>query len=136
MAYIDLTYYRDTFKGNTIPENEFTRISEIASDTVSAICYIKPKFNILLNNQFKNDVFYEAELIYEQGGVDAILGMSDASQAGGEERLANYSISGGSAKNGSSLKMYNGIPISPMAEMLLRNLGLMSRWAYAEFVPQ
>lgn len=136
MAYIDRTYYEDTFKGNTIPESEFDRIADIASETVYAICYVKPKGNTLLKNQFKNAVCYETELIYEQGGVDAILGMSDASQAGGSESLANYSTSGASAQQGSSLKMYGGIPISPMSEMLLRNLGLMSRWAYAEFMPQ
>ena len=132
MAYIDSTYYSETFRGREIPASEFPRLADIASDFVYGICYVKPNDVTVTKDDFKRAVAYQVELLYEQGGVDTILGRSEASQTVGSESLSDYSVSAGGASKDSSLKMCEGIPISPMAYMKLEQLGLMCRWAYAE----
>lgn len=131
MAYIDCVFYKE-FGGKPIPAADFTRIAEIASDVIYGICRIKPDSEIEASPQFRQAVAYEVEMLYEQGGIDAIIGMSESSMSGGSESLGDYSISGGGAAQ-SALPTYNGIPVSSLALCKLRELGLMSRWAYAEF---
>lgn len=130
MAYIDKTFYDDTFHGTEIPEGEFDRLADIASDVVYGICIIKPEAEDLIDETFKKAVAYQVELLYRQGGLDAVVGFSEASCSGGSESLGDYSISEGNARQ-EAVKTYNGIPVSSMALMLLRRLGLMARWAYA-----
>lgn len=130
MAYIDQTYYDETFKGTPIPADVFDRLAEIASDVVYGICIIKPEEKDLIDTAFKKAVAYQVELLHAQGGVDAISGFSSASRSGGSEHLGDYSVSDGSATQ-LSVNMFNGIPVSSMTIMLLRQLGLMNRWAYA-----
>ena len=131
MAYIDETYYNQTFKGKSIPHEEFDRIADIASDAVYDICRVKPSGNTLQKSDFKRAVCYEAEMIYEQGGVDAILGFSAASVGSGGERLGDYSVSAPSAGSG-IITARGGIPVSTLTISLLRKIGLMCRWAYAK----
>ena len=130
MAYINQTYYDETFKGTPIPTDVFDRLAEIASDVVYGICIIKPEEKDLIDMTFKKAVAYQVELLHAQGGVDAISGFSSASRSGGSEHLGDYSVSDGSATQ-QSVNMFNGIPVSSMTIMLLRQLGLMNRWAYA-----
>lgn len=130
MAYIDRTFYNDTFHGTEIPEDEFCRLADIASDVVYGICIIKPEAEDLIDETFKKAVAYQVELLYRQGGIDAVVGFSEASYSGGSESLGDYSISEGNARQ-EAVKTYNGIPVSSMTLMLLRRLGLMARWAYA-----
>lgn len=130
MAYIDKTFYESSFHGITIPMEEFDRLADIASDVVYGICIIKPEDEDLIDETFKKAVAYQVELLYRQGGVDAVVGFSEASYSGGSESLGDYSISGGNARQ-EAVKTYNGIPVSSMTLMLLRKLGLMARWAYA-----
>ena len=133
MAYIDYTYYTDTFHGSAIPQTAFARLADVASDVVYAICLNKPAGSVLLKNEFKKAVAYQTEFIFEQGGLEAVYGRSDASQSGGSEHLGNYSVSSVSGRGGSSdaVKMYNGVPLSPISLDLLERLGLMSQWVYA-----
>ena len=136
MAYINETFYNTKFCGRPIPAADFPRLADIASDVIDSICYIKPEGEILTDKRFKRAVAYQLELLYEQGGVDAITGSSELSQSGGSESLGDYSVSSGgsgSAADGSAMKVVNGIPISPLAYALLEQLGLMQRWAYAGF---
>lgn len=131
MAYIDQDYYEQTFGGKPIVNPfEFKRLADIASEVVYDICRVKPNETDLVKDEFKRAVAYEVEFLCEQGGVDAILGFSNASMAGGNESLGDYSVSGGSSAE-AVITAPGGIPISPMALMMLRRIGLMSRWAYA-----
>lgn len=134
MAYIDTAYYTETFGGSAILASEFPRMAEIASDIVDCICSFMIPASMLANDKFKRAVCYQTELIYEQGGVDAISGLSEASQSGGSESLGDYSVSGGGASNGGSesqFTMLYGIPISPLTLMMLTRLGLRCAWVYA-----
>lgn len=130
MAYIDAAYYTDTFKGTAISESEFDRLADIASDLVYAICAVKPSEEVQTLSDFKKAVAYEVEFLYEQGGLEAIYGRSDASQSGGSESLADYSVSGGNSTQ-DAVKTYDGIPCSSMMLMLLEKLGLLTAWVYA-----
>lgn len=132
MAYIDKAYYCDTFHGKEIPEGDFDRLADIASDLVYDICRIKPKETDLVDERFKKAVAYQVEFLHEQGGTEAIVGRSEATMAGSSESLGDYSVS---ANTGAQqvITTKDGLPVSSMAVMQLRRLGLMSRWAIAEF---
>lgn len=131
MTYIDQSFYSESFGGREIPQNEFDRLADIASDIIYDVCNRKPDSNIEANSVFKKAVCYETELLYEQGGVDAILGFSEAALNGNSESLGDYSISAGTTAQ-AAVMTYNGIPISPLAVMSLKRLGLMTKWVYAE----
>lgn len=130
MAYIDKDYYGNEFGGQPIEDNDFPRLADFASEVVYDICRVKPIESDLVKAEFKKAVAYEVEFLSEQGGIDAILGFSASSMAGGSESLGDYSVSGGSSAQ-AVLTTPGGIPVSPMAIMLLRRIGLMSKWAYA-----
>lgn len=132
MSYITKKFYDETFVGTEIPNSEFERLAGIASDVIYDVCIIKPTENELANEVFQKAVCYQTEMLYLQGGIDAITGFSESSQRAGSESLGDYSVGG--AGNGSVAisGTIGGIPVSQMAIGQLRRLGLMSRWAYAE----
>jgi hypothetical protein len=131
MAYIDKAFYDNVFHGKSIPNDDFDRIADAASDVVYELCYIKPDEAMQQELDFKRAVAYQTEFISEQGGLDAILGFSAAAVSGGGERLGDYSVNAGGTLQESAIAC-NGIPVSGMALMLLKKLGLRVRWAYAE----
>ena len=128
MAYIDYEFYTATFGGDAVPQAEFARLAQMASDIVDAIVY-KPITEV--TDRVKRAVCYELDMLYAQGGVEAVNG-----QSAGEisyENLGDYSVTAQTASTASasaSLSL-NGIPVSKLTESLLRQEGLMSRWAYA-----
>ena len=101
MPYIDKQYYGNTFKGNKdlISNTDFERILDIASDVVYDIARIKPSESDVASELFKKAVAYEVEFLIEQGGIDAILGFSNAALAGASESLGDYSVSAGSGNS-------------------------------------
>ena len=134
MPYITKTYYDSEFHGRSIPANEFDRLADIASEVIYGVCRVKPDDDDVLDATFKKAVAYEVEFLQEQGGIDAILGFSDVQLSAGGEHLGDYSVSAGGNSAGSSgysVIVVDGIPVSSMSIMLLRRMGLMSRWAYA-----
>jgi len=132
VTYIDSTFYAETFKGQEIPSEDFDRIAEAASENIYAVCRIKPDDDMIAQTDFKKAVCYQAEMLYEQGGIDAITGLSVVSAAGGSESLGDYSVSAGSAQRAVAT-LVGGVPVSPIALQIMKRLGLMSRWAYSGF---
>lgn len=130
MAYIDKTFYDETLHGTKIPTSEFYRLAEIASEVIYDVCILKPDAEDLIDPTFKKAVAYQVELLYLQGGIDAITGFSESALTGGSESLGDYSTSSGTTYQTAVFTSY-GIPVSGVALMLLRRLGLMTRWAYA-----
>lgn len=130
MNYITASYYSDTFHGTEIPSSDFNRLAEAASETIYSVCLVKPSACETRNAEFKKAVCYQTEMLYQQGGIDAITGFSAASAAGGSESLGDYSVSSGSAGKAVATAE-GGVPVSPLALQILKRLGLMSRWAYA-----
>lgn len=131
MAYINKEYYKDVFKGTNIPETEFDRLAEIASDITYDVCNTKPDKYDCKDEYFLKAVAYEVEFLHEQGGIDAVVGFSDADTSYSSEHLGNYSYTGNN-KDKNGVKFINGVPVSSMSIMLLRRLGLMCRCVYNE----
>lgn len=131
MAYIDKAYYTDEFKGTIIPNNEFPRLAEIASDVIASVATIEIDENAAKTAEVKKATAYEVEMLYHQGGIDAVLGFAE-STAVSSESLGGYSVSN-AANNGSQviIRTKDGIPVSSLAIALLKKAGLMCRWAYA-----
>lgn len=131
MAYIDYTYYTETFGGQEIPASDFPRLANTVTDIIDSICDVKPEGAMLTNEKFLRANGYGVEFLYQQGGLEAIFGRSDASQSGGSESLGNYSVSEGGSGNKTGVAMWRGIPVSSMLIELLEQLGLLHRWLYA-----
>lgn len=132
MTYIDSSFYTNTFNGQEIPGDEFDRLAEAASEAIYAVCRKKPDQDMIVNEDFKKAVCYETELLYEQGGLDVIMGISLASGAGGSEHLGDYITTSGNTQRGVAT-LAGGFPVSPVAMQILKRLGLMTRWAYSGF---
>lgn len=128
MAYIDYEYFKTEFAGCDIPNPEFLRLVSIASDVIDSIVSIDIDENADYMNSVKKATAYEVEMIYAQGGADAITGMASCN-AVSSESLGSYSISMSNNSN-NSVKSKGGIPISELSISLLKKAGLMSRWAY------
>ena len=135
MAYLTMEYYTDTFKGNVLPVDdaeEFERIVRMASDVIDAAVMIPIDLEKVDADQVAKACAYEAEYLYSEGGVDAIMGKA-ASQMAVTEKLDDYSISEGQTDTAQAqLKSIDGIPFSGLALAILRSLGLMARWVYAD----
>lgn len=134
MAYIDQEYYEDTFQGLSIPDEEFPRLADTASDVIDSIVQKPvPLTDGKASADVKRATAYEVECLFSQGGIDAVTGFA-AGITAQSESLGNYSI-GRSAPSAAgaaiSILSHDGIPVSSMAVSLLRKAGLMCRWAYA-----
>lgn len=122
--YIDKEYYTTTFMGTPLPDAEFARLADIASDVIDMV--VQLPVPDLVPDAVKKAVAYEVECLSAQGGIDAITGFS--ASASSSESLGQYSISKGSIPG---IPMVNGLPVSVMTIEMLRKAGLMKRWAYA-----
>ena len=130
MAYIDNTFYATEFKGVSIPDKEFLRLADIASDLIDSICTLEIDSKSA-PTEVKKAVAYEVEMLYLQGGVDAIAGMADGLTTGSES-LGSYSVSrntGGTAQT--IMRSKDGIPISSLTISILRKAGYIQRWVPA-----
>ena len=130
MAYITKEEYKTIFGGCDIPDTEFKRLASIASDVIDSIVTVKIDTAADYMDKVQKVTAYEVEMLYEQGGVDAVTGMASGS-AISSESLGGYSVSA-NASVASKTTTKGGIPISELTISLLKNAGLMSRWAYYE----
>lgn len=131
MSYINREYYDDIFCGTPIEDNSlFERLADISSDVIYEVCIVKPSQTDEQTETFKKAVAYEVEMLYKQGGIDAAVGYAESSLTGVSEHLGDYSCSGGTPRHG-AIRTSDGVPVSSMAIMILRKMGLMCRWAYA-----
>lgn len=130
MAYITRDYYQNTFKGTPIPEQQFDRLADIASDLIDAII-ARPIPDTVDLDKLARATAYQLELIHSQGGVDLVTG-NGSCQHVTTEKLDEYSItqqlSETAAQNQQTI---GGILVSTITLRLLRSMGLMSRWLYA-----
>ena len=119
------------FGGTEVSVADFPRLESIAEDVVYSACVISPSEEQMSSDLYKKALCYQIEMLQNQGGVDAVVGLSDSDTA--SERLGDYSITKGSGSAGGKSEAYslNGIPVSALAVGYLRKLGLMNRWAFA-----
>lgn len=130
MGFIDKKYYLDDFNGMAIPDSELCRLIDVASTMVGSLMTVDvPGESTAEYSALKKATAYQVECLYEQGGLRAINGFADGFSAGSES-LGSYSVSSSStAKN--NIPVMNGVPVSPIAVTILKESGLMIRWAYA-----
>lgn len=131
MTYITRDFYVDTFHGQAIPEDEFLRLSETASDVIDMIVMKPIDLQAIDAEKLAKATAYEMETLFAQGGIDATVGRA-ANQMTVSEKLDEYSITEQqSAAAAQDTISVNGIPVSPLTVAILRSLGLMCRWYYA-----
>ena len=123
MAYIDYPFYTNIFGGREIPQEEFDALAEAATELLRGVCSrpFPPD-----SDAVRRAVAYQTELLYCQGGRDAISGLSLS--GGVSERLGDYTV--GLSSYGSQrqcVPIAEGIPVSGIAILILRRAGLMSR---------
>lgn len=130
MAYLTKEYYVNSFRGAHIPDGEFERLAQTASDVIDALV-TRPITEETDKDALAKATAYQLEYIYQQGGLDAVTGAA-ANQQVVTEKLDDYSVSQQltTAAEQNQISIY-GLPVSPLALMILRKLGLMSRWLYS-----
>ena len=133
MAYIDATYYRDSFHCTTMPE-QFDRLADIASDIIDSIVS-KPVQSLDKTSDayqlVQKACAYIVETLDANGGVDATTGLSDAGVS--SVSLGDYSENRNAASEASQAGAvwFGDVRLPNLALTLLRRAGLTSRWAYA-----
>ena len=130
MAYITKEQYKTILGSCDIPDTEFTRLASIASDLIDSIVTVEIDTAADYMDKVQKATAYEVEMLYEQGGIDAVTGMASGS-AISSEHLGSYSVSV-NASVASKTATKGGIPISELTISLLKKAGLIVRWAYYE----
>lgn len=131
MAYITQQYYTETFHGQAVPDDQFDRLADMASDVIDAIVLVPIDAEKHDMDKIAKATAYEMEYLYQEGGLDAITGKATSGMTV-SEKLDEYSV-GESVSDSTKahLLTVNGIPVSALAVAILRKLGLMCRWWYA-----
>lgn len=131
MAYLTKQYYVETFHGQTVPDDQFDRLADMASDVIDAIVLVPIDAEKHDMQKIAKAAAYEMEYLYQEGGLDAITGKATSGMVQ-SEKLDEYSISESQSDTTKQQTLtVNGIPISALAVAILRGLGLMCRWWYA-----
>ncbi len=129
MAYIDQTYYTETFGGIAIPASDFPALARTASDIIDAVA-MRPIVDATDENVMKATA-YQTEYLFQQGGADAYTGFAAAATVE-NEKLGDYSINAQQTQAAQEAGYsVGGVPVSPLAVAMLRKGGYMNRWAYA-----
>ena len=131
MAYLTKQYYVETFHGQTVPDDQFDRLADMASDVIDAVVLVPIDAEKHDMDKIAKATAYEMEYLYQEGGLDAITGKATSGMVQ-SEKLDEYSISESQSDTTKQQTLtVNGIPISALAVAILRSLGLMCRWWYA-----
>lgn len=126
--FITKEYYDTDFNGTDIPDTEWNRLAETASEILRGVATQEIHGFDRENPHLKRATAYQVEYLYEHGGIDAIFGF--ATDGASSEMLGDYQIS---TSEDTRLKTptMNGLPVSPLAIMALREGGFMRRCVYA-----
>ena len=120
MAYIDQTYYENTYVGTTIPTEDFPKLSERASSVIDMLTYNRASGRTAEKfvSAIKTATAIETEYLYVNGGVMAFTG--NGNNVKKSENIGNYSYS----RNFDGMLSVNGIPVSPLCIAVLDSVGL------------
>ncbi len=129
MAYIDKTYFA-SYTSTSIPDAELAILAERASDIIDTITMDRINsvgFNNLsaaTQTRIKKATAAQVEMLYLQGGIEALTGNSDADINNVSIGKFSYSKNNSGSKN---FKAVNGVPLSPLVESYLMITGLLYR---------
>ncbi len=128
MNYISYEYYISGFGGSIVPEEDFEYLSS-AAKTIIDLLVSKPITDV--TDDIRRAAAYQVELLYVQGGFDALGGLAYVT-SGVDEKLGDYSIGTPYVSNEKRCYSVGGIPVSGLTVFILKKCGLMSRCVYAE----
>lgn len=126
MAYADGAYYKDTFKGTSIPDNELDRLLAAASDDIDAMTYNRiggdtglPVLTVFQQEKIRRAVCVQADFRHDY--ADLL-----------NNPLSSYGINGVTMQWDKSVLVRQGTTITTNAVIaLLRQTGLTYRGVMA-----
>ena len=128
MRYICFEEYITGYGGNAVPEDEFDYLADAASDIIDVLVTHPIK---KVTDKIRLAAAYEVEVLYAQGGLDALGGLASVT-SGITEKIGDYSISTPYVSNEKRCYSIGGIPVSGMTLAILRHEGLLTRCIYEE----
>ena len=122
--YVTPEYYRETYGGSQIPENELERALTQASRHIDSLTY-----NRIVGRGFSNLTVFQQDVIREVVCQQADLEYENADEI--NTILSSYSLNGASVQFGSSWNVYTekGVAIKRDVYALLSQTGLCCRLA-------
>ena len=122
--YVTPEYYRETYGGSQIPENELERALTQASRHIESLTY-----NRIVGRGFSNLTVFQQDVIREVVCQQADFEYENADEI--NTILSSYSLNGASVQFGSSWNVYTekGVAIKRDVYALLSQTGLCCRLA-------
>ena len=122
--YVTPEYYRETYGGSQIPENELERALTQASRHIDSLTY-----NRIVGRGFSNLTVFQQDVIREVVCQQADFEHENADEI--NTILSSYSLNGASVQFGSSWNVYTekGVAIKRDVYALLSQTGLCCRLA-------
>ena len=122
--YVTPDFYRDTYKGSLIPDEELERALRQASRHIDSLTY-----NRIVGQGFSNLTPFQQEVIQEVVCLQADFEYENADEI--DTVLLSYSINGVSAQFGSSWNVFTdkGVAMRRDVDALLSQTGLCCRIA-------
>lgn len=124
IPYVTPDYYKETYKGSTVPEDELERALRQASRHIDSLTY-----NRIVGGGFSNLTEFQQEVIQEVICLQADFEHENADEI--STILSNYSLNGVSVTFGSSWNVFTDKGIAMMRDVyaLLSQTGLCCRLA-------
>lgn len=122
--YVTPEYYKDTYKGSTVPEEELSKALRLASRHIDSLTY-----NRIVGRGFSHLTSFQQEIIREVVCQQADFEVENADEI--NTILSSYSINGVSAQFGSSWNVFTdkGVAMKRDVYALLCQSGLCCRLA-------
>ena len=124
VPYVTPDYYKETYKGSTVPEDELKRVLRQASRHIDSLTY-----NRIVGRGFSNLTEFQQEVIQEVICLQADFEHENADEI--NTILSSYSINGVSAQFGSSWNVFmdKGVAMKRDVYSQLSQTGLCCRLA-------
>jgi hypothetical protein len=123
-AYADVVYYKETYRGSTVPTDDLEKALRQASQHIDSLTY-----NRIVGRGFSNLTEFQQEVIREVVCQQADFEHENADMI--DSVLSGYSLNGASVQFGDSWNVYadKGVAMKKDVYALLSQTGLCCRLA-------